>query len=51
MAWGKKLFSNLVVTDRILPYILPDERGENSLCEGWVGSFTMLVALRMQRVV
>ena len=54
MAWGKKLYCSLVVADRMLRYLLPDGRGEKNLCEeweGWEGSSTMLVALRMQRVV
>ena len=51
MAWGKKLFCSLVVTDRVLWYLLPDGRGEKSPCERWVGSSTMLVALQMQCVV
>ena len=51
MAWGKKLFCSLVVTDHMLQYLPPDGRAEESLFEGWVRSFTMLVALWIQRVV
>ena len=51
MAGGKGLFCSLVVTDRVLQYLLLNGRMDKSPCEGWVGSFTMLVAFLIQRVV
>ena len=51
MVWGKKLFCSLVVTDSMLRYLLQDGRGERSLCEGWMGSSTMLVTLRIMQCV
>ena len=49
MAFGKKLFMNLVVLHRMLRYRLPEGRRVNSLCAGWVWSLVILVALLWQR--
>ena len=39
MAWEQKLFCSLVVTDRMLWYLLPNGREDKSLCEGVGGVF------------
>ncbi len=44
-AWGKKLLSNLAERALMLRNRLPDGRSWKRLWEGWVGSFTILVAL------
>ncbi len=46
-AWGKKPLSSLRAL--MLRNRLPDGRSWKRLCEGWVGSFTILVALLEQR--
>lgn len=47
---GKKLFRSLVVRARMLRYLFLEGSRVKSVCKGCVGSSTMLVALRMQRV-
>lgn len=46
---GKKL--SLVVAAWMLLYLLPDGSRVKSPCEGWDGSSTTLVALRLQRLL
>lgn len=40
---AKKLFFSLVALAMMLRNLLPEGRGSNSPCAGWVGSFIMLV--------
>ena len=40
-ASGKKLFLTLVVLLLMLRSLLPEGRGTNRACAGWVGSFMM----------
>ena len=50
-AWGEKhLFTSLVEPARRLQYLLPDGRRLEKLREGWLGSPTVPVALRVRRV-
>lgn len=51
MSRGKKLFAILIVKAHMQRNLFPDGRREKSVCQGSVGSSTMLVALQMQRVV
>ncbi len=46
---GKKLLSSLAEQALMLRYRLPDGRSWKRLWEGWVGSFTILVALLEHR--
>ncbi len=48
-AWGKKLLSSQAERALMLRYPLPDGRSWKRLWEGWVGSFTILVALVKHR--
>ncbi len=48
-AWGKKLLSSLAERALMLRYRLPDGKSWKRLWEGWVGSFTILVALLEHR--
>ena len=51
-AWGEKhLFTSLVEPARRLQYLLPDGRRLEKLREGWLGSPTVPVALRVRRVL
>ncbi len=43
--WGKKLLSSLAERALMLRNRLPEGRSWKRLCEGWVGSFTILLAL------
>ncbi len=49
-AWGEKLLSSLADRALMLRYRLPDGRSWKRLWEGWVGSFTILLALLEHRV-
>ncbi len=44
-SWGKKLLSSLALRALMLWYRLPDSWSWKRMWEGWVGSFTILVAL------
>ncbi len=48
-AWGKKLLSSLAERALMLRNRLPDGRSWKRLWEGWVGSFTVLVAILEHR--
>ncbi len=48
-AWGEKLLSSLVERALMLRNRLPDGRSWKRLWEGWVGFFTILVALLEHR--
>ncbi len=48
-AWGEKLLSRLAEQTLMLWYHLPDGRSWKRLWEGWVGSFTLLLALLEHR--
>lgn len=51
MVCRKKLLHSLVVRTQMLWYLFPDGRRVKGVCDGFVGSPTMLLALRLQRVV
>ena len=46
-AFGKKLFFSLVVLAQMLCNLLPEGKGANSSCAGWVESLMMQEALSL----